>query len=104
MTLCAFQGSDNSLPRQTERCLTNLALPVNSATPHCFLYSSYNEFQCTSDEVMKSLDREFEIYLIMHYIDREGRENMLPSGERSRVFVFTDCCCQVMNDTAQLIY
>ena len=89
--ICAFEASDISVPRQTERCLANLAQCVDSATLHCILYPSYNEFQCTSDEVMQSFDREFEIYLIMHSIDREGEEKMLPSGEWSRVFVFTYC-------------
>jgi hypothetical protein len=45
------------------------------------LYPSYNEFQYTSDRVMKSFDREFEIYLIMYSFGSEAEEKMLPSGE-----------------------
>ena len=43
---------------------------------------------------MKSFDSEFEIYLIMHSINIEGEEKMLPSGKWRRVFVFAYCCCQ----------
>ena len=71
-------GSDVSVPRQTERCLTNLALSVNSPPLHCIrkavLYPSYNEFLYTTDKVMKSLEGEFEIYLILHSIDNEAEE------------------------------
>jgi len=98
LTIHACKGSDISLQRQTERCPINLALSVNSTPLHSIkravLYPSYNEFRYTSGEVMKSFDSEFEIYLIMHSINIEGEEKMLPSGKWRRVFVFAYCCCQ----------
>ena len=68
MTLSVLHGKTVTFlyqDRQTESCLTDLALSVYSAALHsiqrALLYPSYNEFQYTSDEVMKSFDSEFEI-------------------------------------------